>query len=82
MDVLWRVTTAAFNNPRLKEYHFTNNSEKESMGFHWSYLFPGISVVSLHQTMFTKSINFLASDEQKLRWMPMINNLQLLGCYA
>ena len=32
--------------------------------------------------MFTKSINFLASEEQKERWMPLINNLQFLGCYA
>jgi alkylation response protein AidB-like acyl-CoA dehydrogenase len=32
--------------------------------------------------MFTKSINFLAGEEQKARWMPLINNLHILGCYA
>lgn len=32
--------------------------------------------------MFTKSINFLASEEQRARWIPLINNLNMLGCYA
>lgn len=32
--------------------------------------------------MFTKSIVFLASEEQKQRWLPKIDNLQILGCYA
>jgi len=32
--------------------------------------------------MFTKSINFLSNQEQKDRWIPLINNLNMLGCYA
>lgn len=32
--------------------------------------------------MFTKSINFLASEEQRARWIPLVNNLHMLGCYA
>lgn len=32
--------------------------------------------------MFTKSIVFLASEEQKARWLDMVNKLQIIGCYA
>ena len=82
MKTWWRIVTAAFNNPRLRGPHFEHNDERTDLGFCWSYLFPGNSVLHLHQSMFTKSISFLASAEQKERWMTMINNLQILGCYA
>ena len=32
--------------------------------------------------MFTKSLDFLASKEQKERWLPLANRLNIIGCYA
>lgn len=32
--------------------------------------------------MFTKSILFLASKEQAERWLPLVDNLNMLGCYC
>jgi hypothetical protein len=64
MTTLWRITNAVFNNPVLRQPYFLQNSERTKLGFSWSYYFPGVSVVHLHQTMFTKSIKFLASTEQ------------------
>lgn len=78
----WKIIYAAYNNPRLHDVHFRNNNNRKGLGFAWSYMFQGISILHLHQSMFTKSINFLASEEQKARWMPLINNLNMLGCYA
>lgn len=52
------------------------------LSFNWSYLLPGVSMILLHQSMFTKSINFLSSEEQKQRWMSKVNNLEMIGCYA
>jgi acyl-CoA oxidase len=32
--------------------------------------------------MFTKSLDFLASKEQKERWLPRADSLNIIGCYA
>ena len=38
--------------------------------------------VGLTISMFRVSVENLASEEQKARWLPMIQNLDILGCYA
>ena len=38
--------------------------------------------VGLTISMFRVSVENLASEEQKARWMPQIHNLDILGCYA
>ena len=42
-------------------------------------LFPGVGLL---QTMFRASVENLATEEQKARWIPMIQNVDILGCYA
>ena len=32
--------------------------------------------------MFRVSVENLASEEQKAKWLPQIQNLDILGCYA
>ena len=32
--------------------------------------------------MFRMSVENLANDAQKAKWMPQIKNLDILGCYA
>lgn len=78
----WSFIHAAYHNPRLNEAHFNKNSERRMLSFFWSYLLPGVNPIHLHQSMFTKSINFLASEEQRERWMSKVNNFEMIGCYA
>lgn len=42
-------------------------------------LLPGIG---LHISMFWLSIENLSNEEQKARFMPMLRNVDFLGCYA
>ena len=60
---------------------FTNNSKKTDT-YAWSYMFQGTSPLHLHQTMFTKSIKFLGNEEQVATYLPMCDNLKIIGCYA
>lgn len=45
-------------------------------------MFQGLSIMHLHQSMFTKSMVFLAGEEQKKKYLPMIDACQIIGCYA
>jgi len=38
-EVWWHNITTAFNNPVIREAHFTNNDTRTNLGFCWSYLF-------------------------------------------
>ena len=42
-------------------------------------LFPGIG---MHVTMFRMSVENLCDAEQKAKWLPQIQNVNILGCYA
>ena len=48
----------------------------------WYDLQLGLYPVSMHLLMFSVIIDLMATDEQKEQWMPKINNLNILGCYA
>lgn len=41
-----------------------------------------VSPVHMHGIMFERCIDFLASDEQQKRWMPLIQSYNIIGCYA
>ena len=38
--------------------------------------------LTLHLSMFRLTMENLANDEQKAKWMPLINNIDIIGCYA
>lgn len=49
----------------------------------WQHLFQGLLPgIGLTITMFRLSVENLSSPEQKAKWLPMIQNLDILGCYA
>ena len=52
----------------------TNNSRKKFKHFNWYYLFAGAHPMTLHMTMFTKSILTLGSEEQVRYYEPLVNN--------
>lgn len=60
----------------------TNNSHKRSMYFHWYYMFAGSHSMTLHMSMFTKSLVGLASEGQARYYLPLVNNWKIIGCYA
>lgn len=78
----WRIIHTLYSNPIFKKKFFTGNSAKNQLRFCWSYLFNGTSPLHLHQTMFTKSISFLGNKEQNERWIPLANDLHIIGCYV
>ena len=61
---------------------FTENSRRSLDMFSWSYLFPGQSPLTLHQSMFTESLDAFGTDEQKAHYLPQADNLNIIGCYA
>ena len=63
-------------------YHFTANSLKLQNHFTWTYIFPGQSPLTLHQSMFTDSLMNFATDEQKAHYVAQVDNLNIIGCYA
>jgi len=46
------------------EYHrlFTKHSDRDGYMFNWHYMYHGVSPLHLHQSMFTKTIRFFASE--------------------
>mmetsp|Transcript_5050 Transcript_5050/g.7610 ORF Transcript_5050/g.7610 Transcript_5050/m.7610 type:complete len:86 (+) Transcript_5050:219-476(+) len=67
-------------NHHDREYYFTNNVD--SGAFHWSYCYHGLMPGSLHFSMFTDSVLSFANEEQKKTWTPLLNNFDIMGCYA
>ena len=60
----------------------TNNSHKKCKYFSWYFMFVGTNPMTLHMQMFTKSVLQLGSEEQARHYTPLINNWQIIGCYA
>ena len=48
----------------------------------WFMLHPGTSPLLLHYQMFQLAIEKLADEEQKAKWLPLVNTLKMVGCYA
>lgn len=41
-----------------------------------------VSPVHMHTAMFIQSIAFLSSEEQKKKWLPLVQSYNIIGCYA
>ncbi|KAF2102118.1 acyl-CoA oxidase [Rhizodiscina lignyota] len=46
------------------------------------YLVDEVSPYHLHNSMFQQTIREQASDEQKAKLMPLVDNYEIIGCYA
>lgn len=38
--------------------------------------------LTIHYAQFVPTVKALASDEQQAKWLPMIQNLSMMGAYA
>lgn len=77
----WRRYRTIMEDPEMA-HHMTNNSNKPVNHFNWTYLFPGQSPLTLHHSMFTDSIKTFGTEEQKAHYLPLADNLNIIGCYA
>ena len=79
--VWWRRYRHIIESPEMR-HHITENSKKIENHFTWTYVFPGQSPLTLHWSMFTHSLNNFATEEQKAHYLPQVDNLNIIGCYA
>ena len=77
----WDRLKVIMQDPEFKQIILTN-SRKKSKYFNWFYMFGGTNPMTLHMQMFTKSIKELGSEEQVRQYLPLIDNWQIIGCYA
>lgn len=64
-----------------KERYFGVSQENDRHGL-WSLLYIGPSPLSVHFSMFFKTIEFLGSEKQATELIPQIKKMQVIGCYA
>lgn len=50
--------------------------------YQWNWSHQGQTSIGLHTSMFRTTVMLFSNDEQKAKWMPMINNFDICGCYA
>lgn len=62
-----------------KEFYFNT---RPKVNFYWQSKMHGQSMVGLHLSMFTYSIDAFSTDEQRKKWLPQCTNMDLMGCYA
>ena len=68
-----------YKDPKDHEFYFTGKGEPE---ISWYNLHQGIAPMSMHKSMFTDAVETFADEQQREKWMPLIRNLDILGCYA
>ena len=81
MKEWWARNRVIMSDPEFRHL-ITANSTKKSKYFSWYYLFAGSQPMTLHMQMFTKSVMQLGSEAQARHYMPLIDNWQIIGCYA
>ena len=73
----WKKLLVAFKYDRNKFFY-----NMRSDTFQWFMLHPGTSPLLLHFQMFHLAIEKLADEEQKAKWLPEVNQMRMVGCYA
>ena len=78
MEMWWeRVNTFA----SIDKKRYFDECEHEDHGA-WEYLHISASPLTVHNSMFYWSVEFLANEQQRETWLPRIKALNYLGCYA
>ena len=82
MKVWWNRFGTLMASEELHPLVTKNSSDPNLQEFGWTFLFPGLPSLALHQLMFTDCLNILASEEQKAHYLPQADHLNIIGCYA
>ena len=79
----WNRIKIIMDDPQLRAKMLKNQEESTGSGeVGWYGLFAGANPMTLHMSMFAKSIRDLGSEEQVKHYLPLIHNIQIIGCYA
>ena len=52
------------------------------MEYIWWLSYPGLFILGLHQSMFLNCLELFCNDEQRAKWLPLAQNVNIIGCYA
>ena len=63
MKVWWKRFGLIMQSEELHPILTKNSSDPDLQEYGWSFMFPGLPSLALHQLMFTDCLNILASDE-------------------
>merc|ERR1719362_1266357 len=79
----WRRYGAILSSPKYRHY-ITDISKKDPdlLHFSWSFLFPGQSPLTLNWSMFIQAVDMFGTEEQKAHFLPQMDALRIIGCYA
>ena len=80
MESWWRKVNTVMKDEKDHEL-ITKNSAQDIKAF-WYYLFPGVSPLHMHTSMFTFSLKLLGNEEQQAKYLPLADHLNIIGCYA
>jgi hypothetical protein len=80
---LWARTKFIKSNPELSQKYFQNHDPCSYPFKLWVNYFQGSPPgISLSLSMFMITVQNMANQEQRERWLPLIRNCNILGCYA
>ena len=48
----------------------------------WNWTHQGQPPVGLHLSMFMESMHMFTTEDQKKKWLPKCENMDIIGCYA
>lgn len=68
-----------FKMPERRKSYFVANPY---IGFQWLWLHKGQAPCVYHWVMFRTAVDVCANDEQKAKWMPLIDGMDIIGCYG
>ncbi len=66
---------------QLRRYQDQHNWDEEDVSMS-QYLCDDVSPFMVHYAMFITTVRDQGSDEQKAYWMPKIERMEAIGCYA
>ena len=80
---LWRRIKFMYTHPELSQKYFKNFEVLKYPFKPWLLYFQGpVPGLGLNYSMFLTTVQIMANEEQKQRWLPKIMNCDIFGCYA
>lgn len=81
--VWWERFRIVLADDESKGWMVNNSTKSISVKhFMWSYLFPGQNPITLHYAMATDAVKSFGTDEQRAHFLPLMDNLNIIACYA
>lgn len=80
---LWRRIKFMYQHKELSQKYFKNYEVLKFPFKPWLHYFQGpLPGLGLNYSMFLTTVQIMANDEQRKRWLPRVLNCDIFGCYA